>query len=127
MKVLDASAVLVLLNGEKGAAEAAAEIEAGPCIMSSVNYAEVLSKMVERGAPESDLAAVRSVLRFGIVDATVAQAEVASRLRTTTRALGLSLGDRFCLALAQEVEGAIVVTADRVWKSLKGYRFKFVR
>ena len=56
-----------------------------------------------------------------------AAGDIASgKLRVSTRALGLSLGDRCCLALALE-HGAEVVTADRPWKALKGYRFQFIR
>jgi hypothetical protein len=40
-------------------------------------------------------------------------------LRPATRLLGLSLGDRCCLALAQE-RGATVITADRAWAGLGG-------
>ena len=57
---------------------------------------------------------------------TEALAIASGKLRASTRTLGLSLGDRCCLALALE-HGAEVVTADRPWKVLKGYRFQFIR
>jgi PIN domain nuclease of toxin-antitoxin system len=47
--------------------------------------------------------------------------------RFATRALGLSLGDRCCLALAQEHRGAQVVTADRLWKDLKNFKITLIR
>ena len=40
---------------------------------------------------------------------------------------GLSLADRCCLALAQQLDDASIVTADRAWKSLKGFKFTFIR
>jgi ribonuclease VapC len=45
------------------------------------------------------------------------QARIAARLRTTTRRAGLSLVDRVCLALGEQL-GYRVVTADRVWGDL---------
>ena len=46
-----------------------------------------------------------------------AQAEAAGALRAATRAAGLSLGDRACLALAQSL-GATALTTDRPWTRL---------
>ena len=46
-----------------------------------------------------------------------AEALEAGWLRTVTRAAGLSLGDRACLALARR-EALPVVTADRAWQQL---------
>ena len=46
-----------------------------------------------------------------------AQATEAGLLRPLTRHLGLSLGDRACLALAR-LRGAAVITTDRPWLQL---------
>jgi PIN domain nuclease of toxin-antitoxin system len=46
-----------------------------------------------------------------------AHAQTAGDLVRQTRAFGLSLGDRACLALGMEL-GAPVYTADRAWKKL---------
>ena len=62
----------------------------------------------------------------GLLPFTAEQALISGLLRPGTRALGLSLGDRCCLALAQVLK-AEVVTADRPWKALKGFRFTFNR
>jgi len=48
----------------------------------------------------------------------VAHALIAARLRPLTRHLGLSLGDRICLALAIERQ-CPALTADRNWANLK--------
>lgn len=48
-----------------------------------------------------------------VVDAQLA--EVAAVLVPTTRAAGMSVGDRLCIALALR-EGASVLTADRRWR-----------
>ncbi|WP_319993753.1 PIN domain-containing protein [Deinococcus aetherius] len=48
---------------------------------------------------------------------TVQDALNAARLRPLTKSAELSLGDRYCLALAQRL-GVPVLTADRAWSSL---------
>jgi len=111
--VLDASAVLALLQGEPGA-QATADAAAAGADLTSVNYLEVLTRSVDRGA---DLAAVRNVVRrlgLSIVDVDMVLAERAAALREATRAEGLSMGDRICLAHAQG-KGSTAVTADRSW------------
>jgi ribonuclease VapC len=44
--------------------------------------------------------------------------ELAAQLWSQTKAFGLSLGDRACLALAID-QKAIALTADRVWANLQ--------
>jgi len=46
-----------------------------------------------------------------------ALAQLAGRLRAVTTDHGLSLGDRFCLALAQR-DGLPVWTSDQSWKAV---------
>ena len=69
--------------------------------ISAVNLSEVQAKLVERGTA-AELAWSSLVdLDLDVVDFDAAQAKVAGDLRSLTRAQGLSLGDRACLALAQ--------------------------
>ena len=49
-----------------------------------------------------------------VVDFTAEQALASAELRPATRAAGLSLGDRACLALARSRK-ATALTADRAW------------
>jgi ribonuclease VapC len=116
MIVLDASALLAFLWVEPGAERVLAEL-ASRAAMSSVNLAEVLSKVVDRGTPLDEILALTNQLNCDIVAFDDEMAVAAARLRTATRPLGLSLGDRACLALAA-ARNLPVLTADRSWAKL---------
>lgn len=113
--VLDASALLCLLNDETGADRVIAALD--DALISTVNYSEVVAKIVDRGGTPELIAAMLDPLHLRLVDFDHAQAVQAGELRRTTRTLGLSLGDRACLALAAS-RGLEVLTADRVWSGL---------
>jgi len=112
---LDTSAVLAVVFGEPGADRVLPELAGGA--ISAVNIAEITAKMVDRGFDWTDARA--AVNRFGLsvapFDAPLAFAS--GSLRNGTRARGLSLGDRACLALAQR-DRLRVLTADRAWGDL---------
>jgi PIN domain nuclease of toxin-antitoxin system len=108
--VLDASALLALLKDEPGGAKVAEGIPASR--MSAVNYAEVVSYFIHAGMPASAVDAMLSPLPVDIIAADVDLAKIAGRLRAITADAGLSLGDRFCLALALR-DGLPAWTADR--------------
>jgi PIN domain nuclease of toxin-antitoxin system len=113
--VLDASAVIALLNNEPGADVVKANL-AGSAI-SIVNVTEVLSKFVERGkAPEGVLDDIRA-LGIVVYSLDEQQSLIAAQLRRITVVRGLSLGDRVCLALAT-VQSCEVLTAERAWAGL---------
>lgn len=112
MQVLDASAVLALLWSEPGADVVLSHL--ADAHMSAVNMTEVLSRMIDRGfSLEVSLSLVEGIGCL-VHDHALDLAIATAALRPVTRRLGLSLGDRACLALAQSL-GAGVVTADRAW------------
>ncbi|MFY9748144.1 MAG: type II toxin-antitoxin system VapC family toxin [Acidobacteriaceae bacterium] len=114
--VLDASAILAFLYEEPGAEKLTDELLAEASI-STVNITEAATKLIQGG---DDPSAVWRDLEFFFPSAnafTVEQARTASKLVLQTRTLGLSLGDRACLALAISLK-APVWTADRSWKKL---------
>lgn len=113
--VLDASALLALLLGEPGATEVAEVI--AEARMSSINYAEVVSHFIRAGMPPAEVDEMLRPLPMVIVAADEALATLAGRLRAVTANAGLSLGDRFCLALARH-EGLPALTADRQWQTV---------
>jgi ribonuclease VapC len=124
--VLDASAILAVINSEPGGEELTPELLAR-AVGSAVNLAEVQTKLVSRGwtpvqAWEDATSPVREVLAFD-----EQQARIAGDLVTQTRHLRLSLGDRACLALGIALR-LPVYTAEKVWKKLKvGVRVHVIR
>jgi PIN domain nuclease of toxin-antitoxin system len=113
--VLDASALLTMLKGERGAAKVANAI-AGARI-TTVNYAEVVSHFVHAGMPEREVDAMLDPLPITIVPVDKALAQLAGRLRVVTSDAGLSLGDRCCLALARR-DSLPAWTSDPAWKAI---------
>ncbi len=133
--VLDASALLAILNQEPGAETLTPELLSAAAI-STVNLAEVHGKLVGRGlrpddAWEAALSPIREAVPFTSEQARLAGDLVAQTralgLSAQTRALGLSLGDRACLALGLALK-APVYTADKSWKKVKvGARIHVIR
>ncbi|MFL6231640.1 MAG: type II toxin-antitoxin system VapC family toxin [Thermoanaerobaculia bacterium] len=123
--VLDASALLALLNAEPG--QEVVERSIPGAAISAVNLSEVVAKLTEAGMSEE---AVRSTLEDIEVDVHPFDRESAYRtgaLRTATKKLGLSLGDRACIALGGKLQRP-VLTADRHWRDLKlGLEIRFIR
>jgi ribonuclease VapC len=114
--VLDASAVLVYLQGEPGRESVEQALETG-AVISSANLAEVLSKVVDVGlSPMAILVRLRA-LGCTIEPLTEDDALQIGALRATTRQHGLSLGVRACLALGIRLAQPIL-TADRAWATL---------
>jgi ribonuclease VapC len=120
--VLDASALLAMIYEEPGADRLESTVRRG-ALISSVNWAEALSRMAERGEPVIEaVPRVRAVIEalgaLTIVPFDDAQALEVARLRVLTRPLGLSLADRACLALGR-LHRLPVLTTDRAWRSLR--------
>ncbi len=113
--MLDASALLALMLGEPGAD--AVYVILSNARISAVNLSEVVAKLQERGVPEGVIADSLAELDLDVVAFDRPQAMRAGLLRQATRAAGLSLGDRACLASAAEA-GATAITTDRIWGDL---------
>jgi len=124
--VLDASALLAVLNREASADKLTPQLLSA-ATSSTVNLAEVQGKLVDRGlsphdAWEATLSPIREATAF-----TAEHAKTAGSLITQTRTFGLSLGDRACLALGVALK-APVYTADKSWRNLKlGVRIHVIR
>ena len=112
MIALDASALLAFLFAEAGHEQVAGVVD--DCCLSTVNLSEVLARFVRDG---HDAAAVLEQLAgagIELVPFLAEDAALAAMLEPATRAAGLSLGDRACLALALS-RGIPAMTADRAW------------
>jgi PIN domain nuclease of toxin-antitoxin system len=113
--VVDASVVLGIVLAEGGFGEAPSLSAAA---ISSVNLCEVLTRMSDAGVDPSAAAEQIALLQMESVQFDERHAILAAELRPMTRHLGLSLGDRACLALAK-ARGLPVLTADRAWAQLE--------
>jgi ribonuclease VapC len=114
--VLDASAVLALIFEEPGQQRVLDAILDG-AEMTTANFAEVATRYMLRGASAADLSELRNGLAVMLVPIDEDLAVRAALMAPTTRTVGLSLGDRLCLALAQRT-GQVVLTADRAWEGV---------
>jgi PIN domain nuclease of toxin-antitoxin system len=123
--VLDASALLALMLAEPGADFIGKRL--GDACIGAVNLSEVVAKLQERDVPVDVIDESLADLDLPIIAFDAAQADRAGKLRTATRARGLSLGDRACLALA-DISGAIALTTDTAWIGLElGVRIELAR
>jgi ribonuclease VapC len=113
--VLDASAVLALLNQEPGGElvqEALPE-----AVISTVNLSETVTRLAAKGMPESEIREVISLLGLESISFDEESAIQSGLLYPETHQAGLSSGDRACLVLARKFS-AIALTADHAWEGL---------
>ena len=113
-RIIDASALLAYLQGEKGAEAAKQYCIEG--VMSAVNLSEVFQKAI----PHKGTAIVQAIIQqaaIEIVPFSKDQARVAAELHQKTAGKGISFADRACLSLGVQLE-LPVVTADRQWKEV---------
>jgi ribonuclease VapC len=125
-RVFDSSAVLAALFQEPGGDQVVAMWVDGENLISAVNYAEIVSKLNERGMSDFEVLAVMEGVPLTVVDFDQTMAHASGLLRTATKALGLSLGDRACIALAQ-TRSATAVTADKQWGKLRKLDLLLIR
>jgi ribonuclease VapC len=96
---LDASALLAMLLGEPGSEKVEAALEGA--LLCAVNLAEIVSHYAKLGASRPDIEAMLRPLPIQVVPVDAALSYEAGMLRPLTLPGGLSLGDRYCLALAK--------------------------
>jgi ribonuclease VapC len=114
--VLDASAVLALLQDEPGAE--IVERALSGSVLSTVNLAEVVGKLVDAGAPTRSLVPALTAAGVRLAPLTAADATLAGALRGIDGGRALALGDRCCLALSLRPEHGDVLTVHREWVGL---------
>jgi len=122
--VLDASALLALLNSEPGAEVVAAVVTRA--VTSAVNFSEVVTKLADSGMPEDTIRLVLAGLGLEVMAFDAEQGMTAGLLRVKTRTMGLSLGDRACLALGIFLK-LPVLTADQTWIDVADVDVRLIR
>ncbi len=107
--ILDASALLAIALGEPGAGNVVRQMIPGETYIHAINAFEVASKLMAKTVPEDD---AWSAAAFGGV-MTIDEAgppinRRAARLKRDNP--HLSLGDCFCLALAEDMHGCVITS-----------------
>lgn len=113
--VLDASAVLAVIFDEPGGDRVADHLPGAQ--VSTVNIAEVATRLLALEMPRDTVETVIETLQLTIQPFDYGQALMTAQLRSVTRAAGLSLGDRACLALAKTRQTE-ALTSDRIWRDI---------
>jgi ribonuclease VapC len=125
-RVFDASAVLAAIFLEPGADMVDELWSEGDNWISAINYAEVVTKLNERGVSDEDMAGILEGVPLTIIAFEQAAALATGLLRKSTKIYGLSLGDRACLTTGRQL-GAEIVTAEHLWAKLNDYTIRLIR
>jgi PIN domain nuclease of toxin-antitoxin system len=113
MFLLDASALLALLNDEAGGSSVEQYLSDG--VVLSVNLEEVVGTLIRRGMPAEVVERAVAPLALPVAPFTEEMAWLSAQTRSRLPT-GLGLGDRCCLAAAAVLD-AEVVTADLLWQT----------
>ena len=114
--VVDASAILAAIQDESGGEYVKQHIDR--CIISSVNWSEVLQKLSKLGSEVDKIDAYLKALGLNVIDFTEEDGKLSASLWPNCKSLGLSLADRACIATGLRLKTKII-TADRVWNELE--------
>lgn len=114
--ILDASALLALIQEETGAEIIKPLLKFS--VMSAVNVTETLSVLQRTNiSPEEGLTLITDIVTT-IVPFDLEQAEQVAKLHPLVQPQGLSLAGRACIGLGIKLQIPIY-TADRIWDELK--------
>jgi PIN domain nuclease of toxin-antitoxin system len=123
--VLDASALLAVLNAEAGADIVLAALS--DAAISAVNYSEVLKKTVERNAPTEPVLAFMNGWPVEIVSFDEDLAASSAALYPVTKQHGLSFADRACLALGIQRNSKVLTSERRMALPTLSIKVKLIR
>ena len=122
--VLDASAILAFLTGERGSH--VVDVYCGGALVSAVNIQEAAARLTDRGLATAQVRETLAILDLKIVPFDTDQA-LSGNVGDAKHERNLSFGERACLQLAEQQE-LPVLTADRSWTELKaGVEIRLIR
>jgi len=111
--IFDASAAIALFAKEKGREVIKKHLK--NAIISSVNVSEIYKYCIDRQRlTTSECENLMKISAIKIIDFDAKQALIAADIYPKTKKLGLSLGDRACIALAIDKDCPIL-TCDKIW------------
>jgi len=116
--VLDASALLAMMQSEPGGDRVAALFldPERTVLVSTLNWSEIFDRLLRAGVPEATVERLLSQIGVQTVDFDLEHAKIAARFRMALPAF--SLADRACLALAF-TRKAEAWTTDKAWTRAK--------
>ena len=114
--VFDSSVLIAILRQEPGSE--VGEQSLNEALISTVNLAEVATYLARNSVPTETINNALATFPIEVVPFDREQGLIAGCLYPACKSLGLSLGDRACLALAKS-KRLPVLTADRVWLDLE--------
>jgi PIN domain nuclease of toxin-antitoxin system len=114
--LLDTSAIIALLRKEPGY-EILEDLIANSSI-SSVNLSELVAVLARSGITETEIDEIITDLVPEIIPFSENLAIQAGKLTNQTKGLGLSLGDRACIATGIH-HNMTIYTTDKIWQELK--------
>ena len=113
--VLDASVILAMIQGERGAEQVEDRLPLS-CI-SAVNLTEAAARLMRKGSSEHECLAKLGFFKLGVIAYDEPIMRMAVSLSAYGWTHGISLADRACIATAAYM-GRTAVTADRRWLDL---------
>ncbi len=119
--ILDASAVLAILEEGPGSKEIEDRLGAGfvSAAIGAVNLAEVFGDLARRGLNREDIREATSALALVVYAFDEGMAERVGLLEAETQDPRIPLGARECVALARRL-GATALTTEWSWERLEG-------
>jgi PIN domain nuclease of toxin-antitoxin system len=123
--VLDASALLAVLNVEPGAE--IVEKALADAVISAVNYSEVLKKTIERCQSTDPVFALMNGWPIPVIPFDEAFAAASASLYPQTKQHGLSFADRACLALGIQRNCKVLTSERRMALPTLSIKVKLIR
>ena len=114
--VFDSSVLIAILRQEPGSD--VGEQSLNDALISTVNLAEVATYLARNSVPPETINQALGAFPIEVVPFDREQGLIAGCLYPACKSLGLSLGDRACLALAKS-KNLPVLTADKAWLELE--------